>query len=182
MPGNSSNGKETDLVSIFSSKLSITYNCVARNSFKSSRCQVLAGGSQIVCGHGVSTSECGVTVLLPRSLLQICSVTTPYIDGKGRLLVLDLTYDNFALKLFAVYAPTQSNSRQRAEFLQTLRDELHKCSPDECSIVMCGDFNVHLGELDIDKQNFCLSQFAGSFLGMVQDFDLCCAVLWRGTL
>lgn len=135
-------------------------------------------GSQIVVSHGLSTSECGVAVLLPRSLLQGCCVTPFYIDSKGRLVALNLAYDNCAIKLFAVYAPTQGNSRERTEFLQTLRAELQKLSPDECAnTVMCGDFNIHLSELDIDKENFSLSQFSKSFLNLLNDFNF--VDVWR---
>ena len=135
-------------------------------------------GAHIVCGHGVSTSECGVAVLFPRSMAQVCSVTTVHVDEKGRLLVLDLTYESCVIKLFAVYAPTQGDLRQRSEFLQKLQDELSKLPSDEYNyIVMCGDFNVHLGELDIDRRNFRVSQFARSLSGILEDFDL--RDVWR---
>ena len=74
--------------------------------------------------HGVSTSECGVAVLLPRVLHSMHRVTESYNDGRGRLLIVDIDLGSVVLKIFAVYAPTQSHAKQQIKFLEALQEKV----------------------------------------------------------
>ena len=128
--------------------------------------------------HGSSTSECGVAVLLPRVLPNNVRVTESYNDGRGRLLLCDVDFSNILFKMFAVYAPTQSHVKQQAKFLETLREMVEEFVSLDCDrIIMCGDFNIQLTELDADKQKFRPSAAAKRLNNLLKKYKL--VDVWR---
>ena len=87
-------------------------------------------GAPVYLSHGPSTNECGVTVLLPRTLLGTCDVRVQYNAENGRLLILDLVYEHFTLSLVAVYAPTHGHTQQQLSFINNLNDKLNASVDD----------------------------------------------------
>ena len=105
-------------------------------------------GAPIVFSHGISTSECGIAILLPRVLCGTCDVKVMYIDDVGRLLILELKFRLCRLLLCGVYAPTQSHGQLQVEFIASVREELNRLVDGDPYLIVCGDFNIHLSELD----------------------------------
>ena len=105
-------------------------------------------GGEIMFSHSPSSNESGVAVLLPKSLYACCSVLSAECDDRGRLVVVSLQIETSRLKLFGVYAPTQSHNKVQIEFYENLREKLEALSIEELNfLVLCGDFNIHLGKL-----------------------------------
>lgn len=135
-------------------------------------------GSDIVFSHGPRVSECGVAVLLPRSLKGSAEYKVAYCDDNGRMIVLHFTYQECNLTIFALYAPTSNHSRSQVEFFDTLGSQLKSIDPEERKhILICGDLNVHLTRLDIDSRRFRLTLAAKRMISLLDEFDL--VDIWR---
>ena len=90
-----------------------------------------------------------------------CSVLSADCDDRGRIGVVSLQIETSHLKLFGVYAPTQSHDRVQIEFYENIRDKLVALSMEELIfVVLCGDFNIHLGKLDVASPRFRLTRAA----------------------
>ena len=133
-------------------------------------------GAPIILSHGPSTSECGVAVLLPRALLSICDVKTLFNDDSGRLIILEFKYRLCKLLLCAVYAPTQSHGQQQVNFLCKVKDELDSLMDGEPNLLLCGDLNMHLSNLDTQNR-FRLTQAARDLQTLSKDLNL--VDVWR---
>ena len=135
-------------------------------------------GAPIMFAHGPNTSECGVAVLIPRCLLSVCKVTVRYSCDAGRLLIIDFEYDMFKLTLCAVYAPTQNQKQLQISFLENLREQIDLMPMDQGSqLILCGDFNLHLSELDVQNCRFRVTQAASKLKCMLDDSNL--VDVWR---
>lgn len=135
-------------------------------------------GAPVLFSHGPNTSTCGVAVLLPRAMNGVCDVAVRYRDDMGRLLVLKLTFDRFELVICAVYAPTQGHIQQQIDFLNKLKENLDLFSEnDSACLIVCGDFNLHLSELDTNSKQFRLSNPSKLLAELLEDFNL--VDIWR---
>ena len=135
-------------------------------------------GSTIYFGHGPNTSECGVAVLIPRSLSGVCNGKVLHDVGNGRLVVLALEYGQLRITLFAVYAPTQGHGQEQVSYFEMLKDKLSNLTPDDsCNIILAGDFNLHLSKLDVYKSRFRSTEAARILIDMLNDMDL--IDVWR---
>ena len=106
-------------------------------------------GAPVMFSHGPSTSECGVAVLLPRSLLGICNVVVKHSDDAGRLLNVDFSFEQLTVLICAVYAPTQGHMQQQLVLFNTMKAKLNTFTAnDDAYLIVCGDFNLHLSKLD----------------------------------
>ena len=133
-------------------------------------------GAPVFFSHGQSTGECGVAVLIPKSIAGSCDVTLCHSDDSGRLLRLELAFEQFVLSLIAVYAPTQGHMQQQLSFLEKMKKQLEDIS-DLGYTMVCGDFNLHLSKLDIQGRNFHLSQSAKRLKDLLAEYNLVDA--WR---
>lgn len=135
-------------------------------------------GSQIILSHGRSGSECGVAVLMPKSLQGTCTVNATHIEENGRLLILDLAFENCCVKLIAVYAPTQNKQREQLEFFTLLNDKIESLSDVEKGyLLICGDMNAHLTERETSNVRFRPSNASRKLNNILQEHDL--IDLWR---
>ena len=126
-------------------------------------------GDRIIFSHSQGCHESGVAVLLPRSLQGICRASEIFCDTHGRLILVDLDYDKFLLKLVAVYAPTQRLSREQVEFYKLLRSKIDDMSQiDHKFLIICGDMNVQMSYRDTSSNRFRLSTAAGILNDIVQ--------------
>ena len=133
-------------------------------------------GGDIMFSHSPSSNESGVAVLLPKSLYACCSVLSAECDDRDRLVV-SLQIETSRLKLFGVYAPTQSHNRVQIEFYENLREKLEALSIELNFLVLCGDFNIHLGKLDVASPRFRLTRAAKILSSILKDLRL--VDVWR---
>ena len=75
-----------------------------------------------------------------------------------------------------MYAPTQSNGQQQLAFFMRLREELDLVMNGETNVVLCGDLNMHLSELDT-KNRFRLSPATKKLIEILQELSL--VDVWR---
>ena len=83
-------------------------------------------GAPIMFSHGISTSECGIAILLPRVLCGTCDVKVVYTDDVGRLRIVELKFRLCRLLLCGVYAPTLSHGQLQVDFIASVREELNR--------------------------------------------------------
>lgn len=135
-------------------------------------------GSSVLFSHGPNTNEAGVAVLIPRSIRQACTFTEMFNDKEGRFLVVDFAFESFHIKLFATYAPTQSNGPRQVKFIQMIRDQMEKIIPAENDLaILCGDLNIHLTKFDSSKDKFSPTRAARKLTKLMKDFNL--VDVWR---
>ena len=92
--------------------------------------------------------------------------------------MLTLVADDASLNLAAVYAPTQSHAKQQLEFLRVLETKIDEFTLTERNnLIMCGDFNIQLSGLDVDKQNFRPSSSARRLNGLLKKYKF--LDVWR---
>ena len=133
-------------------------------------------GADIFCAHGTSSNECGVAVLMPRTL--DCKFTQTYSDDDGRMLSIDIEVGASKLSLIAVYSPTQGHVEEQVKFFHLLQSRLgHIPVNANQSIVLCGDFNAHLSRLDSDSSRFRRNRASRLLENILAEFSL--KDVWR---
>ena len=78
-------------------------------------------GGQIFFNHGTAQSR-GVAILIPADISAV--INDSIIDEKGRILLLDLTFEDENLILMNIYAPTKDKPLEQVEFLNIIKDIL----------------------------------------------------------
>jgi exonuclease III len=124
-------------------------------------------GGKIYISSG-STHSRGVAILIPNGMdYEINSCLT---DDYGRYILLDGIFNGYELTLLNIYAPTAGKNSEQLKFLDELTPCLQKYS---YKLILGGDFNTHLGELDNYKSNMHISNFARRLITMMEDLDMC---------
>ena len=134
-------------------------------------------GSDIFCAHGRNTNECGVAILLPRSFNG--NIIQQDTDTEGRLVALEIELQEFIVTLIGIYAPTQRHERTQLQFYESLASRLCCLAPDRMGyVIVCGDCNVHLGQMDTDnKRHFKMTHPAKMLSDILSEFML--NDIWR---
>ena len=133
-------------------------------------------GAEIFFAHGITSNECGVSVLMPGAFNG--TATPAYRDIDGRMLIINLEIEAVKIILFGIYAPTQGHARDQKKFLHSLQHQLRHMSPDASQyIVLCGDFNVHMSKLDTDSYRFKRSASSRLLENVLTEFRL--KDVWR---
>ena len=134
-------------------------------------------GGPIMFSHG-SGRECGVAILIPRSIDKkyISEMST---DDAGRLIFADLKYERFSVKLVALYAPTQGHADQQYEFYSALRRKVEEMTQmEQDHLIICGDTNIQMSNLDTSNSNrFRLTAAGKVLLKLLDDYHL--VDIWR---
>ena len=123
-----------------------------------------------------NSSECGVAILMPRTFKG--QAVQQFRDCDGRLLLVSVPIGDLRMSLFVIYAPTQSHTREQASFFELLRTQLCGLAPKEVNyVIIGGDCNVHLGQLDTDSKRFRVSGPANDLSASLRECRLVDA--WR---
>ena len=130
-------------------------------------------GGQIFFAHGNSTSR-GTCVLIPRK--HSGDVNLIHSGLCGRIIALVLNSNGLKINLIGVYAPTQSNGREQTEFYEDLNVFLRTLDVS-CSLILCGDMNVHMSMLDTADVHYRETQATNTLRDMLLEFDL--TDIWR---
>ena len=134
-------------------------------------------GGSILFSHG-SGRECGVALLIPRSMESKCKFNEMFVDDAGRMIFADIKYDTFSLKLIAIYAPTQGHIDQQSEFYRFLSRKIEDMTEIEQNhMIVCGDMNVHMSSLDTSNSRFSLTTAANVLKKLIKDYNL--VDIWR---
>ena len=97
-------------------------------------------GSDILFSHGRSIRECGVAILLPRSLRGRANVD--FSSDDGRLIIADLALSECHVKIVAAYSPTQGYRQEQIKFFTLLKEKIQLMSDIEKHyLALCGDLN-----------------------------------------
>ena len=130
-------------------------------------------GGQILFSHGRSAHDSGVALLLPRSLAGFCDVTVLGQDVDGRLLIARLEYEQFTVNIIVVYVPTQGHRQRQITFLESLRTRVKNLELWENQhIILVGDFNTHLSDLDISNGTFRMTSASRILLQILKENNL----------
>lgn len=89
--------------------------------------------------HGRSNSK-GVAILFKRGFNP--SITKSVADPDGRFLILQIEVQGNILTLINVYAPTQSEGIEQANFIEQLNSNLENLEITE--VYLGGDFNISI--------------------------------------
>ena len=134
-------------------------------------------GGPIIFSHGL-IHERGVAVLFPRSFQKMCIANTVFSDNDGRIVAVDLKFEKVLLRMIAIYAPTQGQTRQQLEFFRSLRRKIDEMTQMEQNhMIICGDMNVQMSALDTTNSRFRLSPAADTLKKTVKDYRL--VDVWR---
>lgn len=93
-------------------------------------------GGQAFFNHGLSNSR-GVAILFSRNFMP--QVIKTFSDGQGRVLLMDVEFNNEVFTIGSVYAPTQDKPEDQLSFLKILQEGLETMSGT--SVFLAGDFN-----------------------------------------
>ena len=100
-------------------------------------------GDVFVC-PAPSPHSCGVITLLKHKLQ--CEVISKHVSNDGRKLLLNMKIDNKIYTVVNVYAPNLVNTRK--DFFKRLSTWIKQKALDTSSVIICGDLNCALHELD----------------------------------
>ena len=106
-------------------------------------------GSNVLFSHGSNLSK-GVCILVPRgfgSSAEILNCGTCLVGG--RALFVKLNLNNIVFKVLGLYAPTHPTSEQ-VDFFTNVKALLN-AQDDLSNLIIAGDLNVHLSDLDVDR-------------------------------
>ena len=78
--------------------------------------------------------------------------------------------------MWGVRAPTQSHGQLQVEFIASVREELNRLVDGDPNLIVCGDFNIHLSELDTQNR-FRLTRAASEWLALLRELNL--VDVWR---
>jgi exonuclease III len=128
-------------------------------------------GGHIFMNSGTSHSR-GVAILIPKNMIY--EVKTIEQDEDGRYIVVAGTFNSYDMTLINVYAPTGDKVKEQIKFLENISKYMNEYSNN---IILGGDLNTYLSELDkygkIDK----ISEYASKINNYLQDMDL--VDIWR---
>ena len=129
-------------------------------------------GGNIFFSHGEKNAR-GVCILIPRGFSG--RVTLLKSEDTGRMVIVRVELNNFALNVVGIYAPTQSDDSQQVQFYRGLNACL--ASLDELPVVICGDLNLHMSLIDTDNIRYRETLGSKSFREIATDFEL--VDVWR---
>ena len=101
------------------------------------------GNGTLIFNHGTSKSK-GVLIFIPE-ILDI-TIQNVYQDGNGRLIIIDCEAEGKFFTIVKCYMPTSSNVHEQNNVLEIISENLPNFSC--CNIILGGDLNVHLDQLD----------------------------------
>lgn len=97
------------------------------------------GGGDGFFSHGRSNAR-WVAILFRKGFSP--NILTRFIDNEGRLVILQIDRDGDILTLANIYAPTQSEGREKERFMGNLEEYL--ADMEISSLLIRGDFNIQL--------------------------------------
>ena len=106
-------------------------------------------GWNVMYSHGSALST-GVAIFFPRSFTV--PIQKMFWDDDGRIIAIQFTLDEEVFAIIGVYAPAVDVQKQKVAFLKRLAGVLEEYVCD--SIILCGDFNMHLGPLDAELRKY----------------------------
>ena len=112
--------------------------------------------------HNVSNSchSRGVSILCNKAFdHEILSI---YTDKEGRKLLINLKHDGQTYSVVNIYAPTEVNHRK--DFLSKTKPWIVQHAINTNCLIVCGDFNVSLADIDrkvpnIDRSRPMVSRY-----------------------
>lgn len=100
-------------------------------------------GKQYHC-YSTSSHSRGTTILIKEGL-DLENITVKY-KGEGRGLMINFTYNNEQFAIINIYAP--NNLPERKQFFNNISEWILKTCPNHPNIIMLGDMNTHLEQID----------------------------------
>ena len=130
-------------------------------------------GGHVYFAHGSELAR-GICALVPRNFPG--DVTWIHSDQQGRIITLILSINNMNLYLVGVYAPTQSNAREQADFYHELNQYIQTLDAGH-PIILGGDMNVHLSEEDTCNVRYNESEAVLNIRELMEEHNL--RDIWR---
>lgn len=129
-------------------------------------------GSRALFSHG-TTHQAGVAILFPRTFKD--NIKNQVLDDNGRYIWVEFKSGNDDFAVFGVYAPAVDLQVEKIAFLEKVHDELAEISAN--NVILCGDFNLHFGELDAEPGKFRTSGASKKLCELTEEFFL--KDIWR---
>ena len=123
--------------------------------------------------HGSEKAR-GIGILFPRNFNGETDLI--HADEQGRLIAVRIFFNSLSINLVGIYAPTQNSGREQVVFYQNLNNFLQTLDVSN-PLILCGDMNVHLTELDTSSSHYRLTQPASILRSIIDEFDL--IDIWR---
>ena len=92
------------------------------------------------------------------------------------MLITLLKFRLFSLLFCVLYVPTQNYRQNQIDFIAKVKREVECHTDGEQNVLVCGDFNLHLSNLDTQNR-FRLTQAATDLRSFMKDLSL--VDVWR---
>ena len=122
--------------------------------------------------HG-SALRGGVAILSPRNFTGL--VQEQLSDDEGRMIGINFKLEEEIFSVIGIYAPAIDVQEQKRAFFEKLRNYLVNFV--SANVVLCGDFNVHLGQYDVEIGKYKSTSTSKCILELIEDF--CLRDVWR---
>ena len=123
--------------------------------------------SKIIMSHGTRNSR-GVAILLPIDFNF--TITETYASDDGRKIILVIKKEDTEFCLINIYSPTQNLENEQLEFFNNL--ERNIIEHIDKKILIGGDFNLTLNEIDRYGDNFKVTPSITKIKTMMDTYDL----------
>ena len=124
----------------------------------------------IFFAHGTETGQGGVAILVPGRFPHTTNEIK--ITDNGRIVCVKIEVDENPdyILLVGVYGPAIDNQNEKCNFLDCLNNVL-ACHANDFTII-AGDFNIKIGRLDSDRDNFSDTRAGEKLRGILNEFSL----------
>jgi exonuclease III len=128
-------------------------------------------GGGLYINSGGSHSR-GVAILLPKNMAY--SIKKIEKDDDGRLLLIQGTFNSYDLTILNIYAPTADKQKEQMDLLRQINNYVNDYSNN---LILAGDLNTYLTELDKHGKVEKLTEFSLSLNNTMQQSDM--VDVWR---
>jgi exonuclease III len=122
---------------------------------------------EILLSHGTQHSR-GVAILIPKKYNTITKQTK--VDDKGRYAFIECKIKNLEIAILNVYAPTSDKVLEQCTFLDDILPIINEYYN---KLLLLGDMNTHLSELDKQSNVRKLTTFGDRVNAMLEEYNLC---------
>ena len=145
----------------------------SHSTAQSEKIWTMEWGGTAFFSHGTELAR-GTCVLVPKGFPG--DVALIHSDLEGRMIALMVSLNGINVNLVGIHAPTQSNGRHQIDFYQNLSVLLQTLDAS-CPLILCGDMNVHLCEIDTGDVHYRETRAAEILGEIIDEFGL--RDIWR---
>jgi len=116
--------------------------CMQETRWTGNKAKELGDGCKLIDGGANNEKRNGIGIILSKDLKDLVTEVNRRND---RIMWVQLSFDEFPVNIFSVYAPqTGSSEEEKEQFWSALQEELEKVDESERRMVG-GDMNGHIG-------------------------------------